>query len=119
MKAVLNFFTLFTSLSTLLCCALPALIVGLGMGAAMAGFLAQYPELIWISEHKTWLFAIGGVLLVLGGVLQYTQRNAPCPINEKGEACADTRKNSLIIYYISVFIYLVGFSFAYILPHLI
>ena len=119
MKGVLNFFTLFTSLSTLLCCALPALIVGLGMGAAMAGFLAQYPELIWISENKTWLFAIGGVLLALGGVLQYSQRNAPCPINEKGEACTDTRKNSRIIYYISIFIYLVGFSFAYVLPYFI
>lgn len=119
MKSIVNFLTLFTSFSTLICCAIPALIVGLGMGAAMAGFLTQYPQFIWISEQKIWLFSIGGVLLALGGYFQYQNRNIPCPIDEKGQACADTRKNSKIIYIISVVIYLIGFSFAYILPYIL
>ncbi len=118
MKYFYNFFTLFTSVSTLLCCALPALLVALGLGAAMAGFLSNHPELIWISQNKIWLFSIGGIMLAGGGFLQYKMKDMPCPINEKGEACADTRKTSKYIYIVSVIIYLIGFSFAYILPYI-
>ena len=36
---LLNYFSLFTSLSTLLCCALPSLLVLLGLGASVASTL--------------------------------------------------------------------------------
>jgi len=35
-SAVLSYFSLFTSLSTLLCCALPSLLVLFGLGASVA-----------------------------------------------------------------------------------
>jgi len=118
-KALLNFFTLFTSFSTLICCAIPALLVALGLGASLAGFLSRYPQLIWLSEHKVWIFVGGGVLLLLGGILQKKNEGELCPIGEKEEACRDTRKYSKVIYLVSLIFYFIGFSFAYILPLMI
>lgn len=115
MKSLLSFFTLFTSLSTLICCALPALLVTLGMGAAMAGFLSQNPELIWLSENKFYLFIIGGILLLGAGYMQF-QNPKECPI-DKREDCENTKNISKIIYWVSVVIFIIGFSFAYILPY--
>lgn len=116
MKRLVSFFTLFTSLSTLLCCAIPALLVALGMGAALAGFLSRYPQLIWISENKLAIFVTGAILLLLGGLLQWKQKNEPCPIGPKAQDCAQTRKLSIKIYYFSLVVYFVGVLFAYILP---
>ena len=117
MNRVVDFFTLFTSVSTLICCALPALLVTLGLGAAMAGILGDYPQLIWFSENKLPLFIIAGILISISGYFQWKNRNAPCEIGPKAEACARTRKLSKVIYIISVVIYLTGLSFAYILPY--
>jgi hypothetical protein len=40
---LLNYFSLFSSFSTLLCCALPSVLVLLGMGAAVASLLSVAP----------------------------------------------------------------------------
>lgn len=50
--SIINYFTLFGSLSTLICCAIPSLLVSLGLGAVLAGIASNVPALIWISEHK-------------------------------------------------------------------
>lgn len=116
----LNFLTLFTSFSTLICCALPALMVSLGLGASLVGLLSKYPELIWLSDNKLILFSVGGALLALGGIWQYKARNMPCPIDpDLRHACLTGRKWSFRIYIVSVIIYLIGFSFAYILPKIL
>ena len=115
MRRILDFFTLFTSVSTLLCCALPALLVAVGLGAAMAGFLANHPELIWISENKGILFIMSGLMLLANGVIMYKNRNAPCLT----PACARTRQTSKWIYIISLGVYGIGASFAYVLPYII
>ena len=44
--------SLFTSVSTLLCCALPSLLVALGMGAVVAGLASDLPWLITMSKYK-------------------------------------------------------------------
>ena len=112
--------SLFTSTSTLLCCALPALLVTLGMGAVMAGLASNYPQLIWLSEHKNILFTFSAILLIGSGYMMYKARNLPCPVDAKqAKACDKLRKISLWIYGISVFIYLTGFFFAFIIIHLI
>lgn len=115
MKKVTQFLTLFTSFSTLLCCALPALLVSLGLGAAMAGFLSKYPQLIWLSENKLFIFIAGGMLLGLGGILQFSLPKKECPIDFK-EACEETKDWSKPLYFVSLIIYLIGFAFAYVLP---
>ena len=44
--------SLFASTSTLLCCALPALLITLGAGAVMAGLTAAFPGIMWLSANK-------------------------------------------------------------------
>ena len=41
--------SLFTSLGTLLCCALPSLFVAIGAGAVLAGLISNMPFLIVLS----------------------------------------------------------------------
>ncbi len=115
MKKFVNFLTLFTSFSTLICCALPALVVTLGFGAALAGFLGDNPQLIFISENKSVIFTLGAILLSLGAYLQYRVRFEPCPLDpELARACTSSRVFSFRVYVVSVIIYLVGFVFAYV-----
>ena len=54
----LTFLTLFTSTGTLLCCALPALLVALGAGAALSTLVAVVPGLVWVSEYKEVVFGV-------------------------------------------------------------
>ena len=60
---LLNYFSLFTSFGTLICCARPSLLVLLGLGATVASFLTAAPWLITLSQHKIWVFAISGTLI--------------------------------------------------------
>ena len=48
--------SLFTSLGTLLCCALPSLFVAIGAGAVLAGLISNMPFLIVLSKYKIILF---------------------------------------------------------------
>lgn len=113
MNKVLSFLALFTSFSTLICCALPALLVTLGLGAALASGISAFPQLVWISEHKGWVFGVAGTLLVFNGVILYLQRNAPCPIDpDLRDACTRGRRFSRIIFIIAVVIYGIGAWFA-------
>lgn len=115
----LNYLTLFGSMSTLICCALPSLLISLGLGAVMAGLASNVPGLIWMSEHKLKVFAFAGAMLLMNGMLLWYNRNAPCPTDPKvRDACIKGRKTSKIIYFISLGIYLLGFFFAYIAPKL-
>ena len=114
MNRLLPFLTLFTSASTLLCCALPAAFVALGAGVTFAGLLDQVPQLIWISEHKPFVFGMGALFLTLGGYTRWRARTLPCPTDPKlAAACTATRRWSLVTYFASVALYLVGVSFAY------
>ena len=107
--------SLFTSAGTLICCALPALLVSLGMGAALAGLVSHVPQLVWLSEYKVWVFSIAGVLLAFASYMQYRQRFAPCPADPaQAKACARLRKISLVITIFSIIVYLIGFFFAFI-----
>ena len=116
---LVSFLTLFTSSGTLVCCALPALFVTLGMGAAFGGLISTFPQLIWFSTHKVPLFVFAGAMLTVAGYLQWRARFAPCPINsELARSCMKTRRISRIIYFVSVAIYLTGFFFAFIIAKL-
>ena len=54
-QTVFPILSLFTSIGTLLCCALPALLVTLGMGAALAGFISVAPWITVISKYKIFI----------------------------------------------------------------
>ena len=81
MNRLSSYLSLFASTGTLVCCALPSLLVALGMGATMAGLVSAVPQLIWLSQYKAYVFAISGVLILGSAILQYNARNAPCPID--------------------------------------
>ena len=113
-QTVFPVLSLFTSIGTLLCCALPALLVTLGMGAALAGFISVAPWITVISEYKIFIFVGAGILLILSSYFLWINRNAPCPTDAKqAKACALLRKFSLYTIIISMVIYIVGFFFAF------
>lgn len=119
-QKIVDLLTLLSSASTLVCCAIPALLVSLGLGATLAGLVTSFPQLVWLSENKLLVFVVGGLLITAGGVWQYMQKNAPCPIDVKEkEACMRTRKNSYRLYNVSLVFYLVGFFFAFIAPKIL
>ena len=111
--------SLFASSSTLVCCALPALLVALGAGAALSSLVSVFPQVVWLSEHKERLFAFAGLAMAASGVLQWRNRYAPCPTDPMlRQACLSTRKTSLRLYVFSVLVYLVGGWFAFVQPWL-
>jgi hypothetical protein len=115
-----NILSLFTSGSTLICCALPATLVAVGSAATLTTLVSNFPELIWISEHKPLVFCLAGVMLAIAGYLQWKARNAPCPADPALAAvCSKARKNALLIYWISVVIFAIGAFFAFIAPYFV
>ena len=68
-KQILNQLSLFTSLSTLICCAIPSLLVILGFGAVFSSLISFFPQIIWLSENKIIVFIISGFLLLANWVI--------------------------------------------------
>jgi hypothetical protein len=110
--------SLFSSFGTLICCALPSLFVALGMGATLVGLLGQFPQLIWLSERKEWLFGASLVMLAVTFFIRRWAANLPCPL-EAREAGERTKKISGVIYWGAVGINLFGVFFTFVLPKLI
>ena len=117
MKGLAPWLSLFASTGTLLCCALPALLVTLGMGATLASLVTAFPQLIWISQYKGLVFSTSAVLMALAAYGHYRARNLPCPLDEQqARACSRSRRWSLIILALSGFLWLVGAFFAFAAP---
>jgi mercuric ion transport protein len=115
-SSLLNYFSLFTSVGTLLCCALPSLLVLAGLGASVASTLSTLPWLVTLSRHKQWTFAVSGVLIALSFLNMYyiaprIRANACTPDNPS--ACEDASKLSKALLWVSAAIYAVGFFTAY------
>ncbi len=117
---ILATLSLFTSFGTLLCCALPALLVTLGLGAVMAGLVSTAPWITALSAYKPVVFAVAGVLLLGSAIMQWKARHAPCPADPvKAKACMRLRKISTAILAISFVIYGIGFFFAFLAADLL
>lgn len=111
---ILEALTILSSFSTLLCCALPALLVSIGAGAALVSVITAVPQLVWLSEHKVPLFAFAAVVLALSGVSAYRNRTAPCPTDPaQAKSCMRLRRWSARIFCVSAAIYATGFFFAF------
>jgi hypothetical protein len=119
-EAVLSSMALLTSASTLVCCALPAILVAIGAGAAVAGLIGTVPQIVVLSEHKVLVFAVAGAMLAASGIFRYASRNAPCPADPgQAAACARLRKWGGVALYSSVALYGVGFFFAFLAAELL
>lgn len=103
MKKILNHsvsaLSLFSSFGTLFCCALPALFVLLGAGAAFAGISASIPQIGFIVEHKTAIFIFAGSMISLNLFLRFRNRHVPCPIDPKlANSCKKLKKISNVVF---------------------
>ncbi|WP_339790939.1 hypothetical protein [uncultured Imperialibacter sp.] len=110
--------SLFTSISTLLCCALPSLLVAIGMGAVVAGIVSEFPALIALSKYKEWTFLGAGLLIGFNFWVFYgRKKNQVCEIDEYGNetACDTAARWSKIILWISFGLYTLGLFSAYLL----
>ena len=117
-STLLNSFSLFTSVGTLLCCALPSLLVLAGLGASVASTLTSLPWLVTLSKYKQWTFAVSGLLIAFSFLNMYyfaprLKANACAPDNPS--ACDQASKFSRVLLWVSTAIYLIGFFSAYLL----
>jgi mercuric ion transport protein len=116
----LGYLSLFTSIGTLLCCALPSLLVLFGLGATVATVLSAAPWLVVVSRHKHWVFALSGALIAGNFVYIYKlapafrRERAACPV-EAPEACNAAIRISRIVLWLSAALYVIGFMTAYVL----
>lgn len=109
----ISFFSLFTSMSTLICCALPALLVSIGLGATMVGLVSTFPSLIWLSENKLPVFAGSFIMLSFSSYMQYRARFLPCPIDpNEARACSTARMWSKRVTIFSIVVWTIGATFA-------
>lgn len=115
---LISYLGLFTSFGTLLCCALPSTLVILGFGASLAGFLGEFPQLIWLSENKEWVFGISFFMLTLSFLAQRYSREAVCPIEAK-EDCESTKNWSRPLFFLTFLINVVGAFYAFVLPKIL
>jgi mercuric ion transport protein len=123
-SGLLSYVSLFTSLGTLLCCALPSLLVLVGLGATVASFLSAVPWLVTLSHKKNWVFIVSGVLIVSNFVYTYVlaprlqMRGGACPIDAPG-ACIPVSRTSRAMLWISAAVYCCGVFTAYLLGRML
>lgn len=117
LRSVPGYLALFASTTTLVCCALPALFVLAGFGAAAASVLSAAPWLVTLSRHKAWVFLAAAALLLFNGY--YVYRLAPrlatqgpaCSPEEA--ACAAANRFGRTVLWASVLVFAIGFFVAY------
>lgn len=109
--------SLLASGGTLVCCALPALLVAIGAGAALSTLISAAPQLVLLSEYKEAVFLGAGVMLVFTGFMQWRARSLPCPADPAlAQTCIRLRRLSLRVYGLSLVIYVAGAFFAFLAP---
>lgn len=119
LRKLIGTMSFFSSISTLLCCALPALLVSLGLGTTLVSLVSNFSQLIWVSEHKGIVFIVAGVMLLIAGVVRHFSRNE-CPTDQqRATCCADLKQGGSIIFIASIVFYVIGAFFAFIAPLLV
>lgn len=117
--ALLNYFSLFGSFSTLICCALPSVLVLFGMGTAVASLLSAAPWLVSLSRHKVWTFSLAGTLIAASFVMTYMiaprLRGGEACVADDPATCGEVSKLSRFFLWGSALIWSGGFFVAYLL----
>ena len=109
----LTWLTLFATTGTLVCCALPIILVSLGFGAAVAALTSSLPFLITLSQHKAWVFGVSGLLLLVSAWLLY-RSGRQCPTDPAQAAlCVRAQRWNRRVHGLAVAIWSIGFFAAY------
>lgn len=107
------------SSATLVCCVLPAVLVSIGAGTTLVSLIGQFPQLIWLSQHKGWVFGLAGASLLASACVLYWQQGLPCPADPiAGRQCARLRRISTWMFGFALSVFLLGAGFAFVLPRL-
>ena len=117
-SSFLSYLSLFTSVGTLLCCALPSLLVLVGLGATVASTLSALPWLVALSRHKSWTFAISGTMIAASFVYTYyvgPRLRARACDPQNPEACEVASRFSKVVLWLSAALFLAGFFVAFFL----
>jgi len=113
-QKILSFLVLFASTGTLLCCALPTLLVSLGMAAVVVSAVSTFPWLVPLSQHKGWLFLGAGLLIGLNfWILHRSRGPVVCDVEMGITTCEAAGRRSRIVFWLSVGIFMAGMSMAY------
>ncbi|MEX0734258.1 MAG: hypothetical protein WD051_06435 [Steroidobacteraceae bacterium] len=100
---------------TLLCCALPILLVTLGMGATVGALVSAAPWLVALSQHKGWMFAISAAGLVAAGFFLY-RPGRTCPTEPRlARLCAIADRWNRRVLALAGVLWVVGAFSAYLL----
>ncbi len=111
---LMSFLSLFTSVGTLLCCALPALLVTLGLGAVVVAGVSAFPWLVPLTRNKEWLFLSVGVLIGLNFFLVYRSKpQTVCDLESGGDGCHVAGGWNRVVLRLSAGIYAIGLFMAY------
>ena len=101
------------SLATLLCCALPSLLVLLGLGTTVAAVVSSAPWLVAVSRSKEWVFAAAALLIVSSRL--YLRWIVP-RIGATGAACQPALSRATrTAWWASVLLYALAFFVAFLL----
>ena len=114
-RSYLRWVTLLVSSGTLLCCALPVLLVSLGFGAVVASLHYNIPSLIFLAEHKLWTLGLSALLLLFLAWVIW-RPNQSCPTDpELLIHCQTGKRWNQKIFWLSVTVWSVGFFFSVLL----
>lgn len=114
-RPYLKWLTLFITSGTLLCCALPIVLVSLGFGAAVASLNYNIPGLVFLAEHKLWTLSLSFFLLALLAWVIW-RPNQTCPVDpELAANCQKAKYWNQRIFWLNVVIWMIGFFFSVLL----
>jgi len=114
-KSYIRWFTLFTTSGTLLCCALPILLVSLGFGAVVASLNFNIPALMFLAENKLWTLSLSALLLLfLAWVIWRPHQSCPSD-PELAAQCQKSKLWNKRIFWLSSMIWFIGFFFSILL----
>ncbi|MFQ6005659.1 MAG: hypothetical protein ACE5OQ_09165 [Woeseia sp.] len=110
---------LFGASGTLIWCALPIVLVTLGMGSAVVALTSTVPGLNFVSQNKVLVFSFSALLLIFSGRVTFRQAR-DCPADpETLAAYIRAQRRNRRIFWTSSAIWLTGFFAAYLLLPLV
>lgn len=110
---------LFVSVPTLICCALPIILISLGFGATIASLYSeQLPFLQWFGLNSALVFTLSGAILAVSALFLF--RPQICPADSTlASACKKARKWNVYFWFSASLIWAIGAFTAFALPLLI
>ncbi len=114
-QRALSWVTLLASTGTLLCCALPILLVSLGFGAVVASLTSSLPVLVTLAAYESWMFSVSALLLGVTAWVLWI-RPQQCPGDpELAARCARAGVWNRRVFWMATVVWAVGFTAAYLL----